>query len=191
MTIAVDEQSRDALGHSPSILRRCLDGLYTTAGVLAALFLIAMLALILAQMVARWTGQIFPGAPDYAGYCMAAASFLAFAYTLNHAAHIRVNLFLGALGPRMRHWMELWCLGVGSVVSCYFAWYAIRAVRWSIKFGDVSQGQDATPLWIPQMAMVVGGTLLAIAFIDNFVCRLRSGRDHVRSRSDDMSVEST
>jgi len=68
-------------------LCRFLDGLYTAGGVLAALFLIAILVLIVIQMLARWTGQVFSGAPDYAGYCMAAASFLAFAHTLSRGAH--------------------------------------------------------------------------------------------------------
>ena len=48
-------------------------------------------------MLARWTGEVFPGAPDYAGYCMAAASFLAFANALNRGAHIRVSILLNAV----------------------------------------------------------------------------------------------
>ena len=81
-----------------STLRRILDGLYKAGGVIAALFLIAILSLIVIQMVARWTGEVFSGAPDYAGYCMAGASFFAFAYALNHGAHIRVSIVLNALG---------------------------------------------------------------------------------------------
>ena len=65
-------------------LRKGLDGLYLLSGILAACFLIAILTLIVVQMVARWTGEIFPGAPEYAGYSMAGASFLAFASALNH-----------------------------------------------------------------------------------------------------------
>ncbi len=60
-------------------LRLGLDGIYKLAGVLAALCLIAILGLIVLQMLARWTGEVFPGAAEYAGYAMAAASFLAFA----------------------------------------------------------------------------------------------------------------
>ena len=52
-------------------LRRLLDGLYTGAGALAALCLVVILTLIVAQMVARWTGNVFPGAASYAGYAMA------------------------------------------------------------------------------------------------------------------------
>ena len=45
-------------------IRRILDGLYVGAGVLAALFTISILSLIVIQMLARWTGEVFPGAPD-------------------------------------------------------------------------------------------------------------------------------
>ena len=61
-------------------LRRLLDGLYFTGGVFAALCLISILAIIVAQMIARWTGMTFPGATSYAGYAMASASFFAFAH---------------------------------------------------------------------------------------------------------------
>ncbi len=33
-------------------------------------------------------------------------------------------------------------------------------------FNDVSQSQDATPMWIPQMSMVLGTFVLALAFLD-------------------------
>lgn len=149
---------------------RVLDGLYLAGGVLASLFLIAILVLIVIQMVSRWTGygQYFSGAPNYAGYCMAAASFLAFAHALNRGAHIRVSLLLNVMG-RFRRLLELWCFGVGAVAASYLAWYAIKATSWSAKFNDISQGQDATPLWIPQMGMVIGSVLLAICFWDNLV----------------------
>ncbi len=145
-----------------------LDRLYTAGGVLAALFLVAILVLIVIQMMARWTGQVFSGAPDYAGYCMAAASFLAFAHALNRGAHIRVSLLLNVAG-RYRYHLELWCFAIGSAAAGYLAWYAVKATMWSHKFNDISQGQDATPLWIPQLGMSIGAVLLAICFVDNLV----------------------
>jgi TRAP-type C4-dicarboxylate transport system permease small subunit len=149
-------------------LRRILDALYLLGGVIAALFTIAILLIIVAQMVARWTGQVFPGATDYAGYCMAGASFFAFAYALNHGAHIRVSLFLQALGAS-RRWGELWCFVIGTAGSTYFAWYAARGAWWSWKLHEISQGLDATPVWIPQISMVAGTALLAVAFWDHLV----------------------
>ena len=163
-------------------LRRTLDGLYLAGGVIAACFLLAILAIIILQMAARWTGQVFSGSTDYAGYCMAAASFFAFAHALNRGAHIRVSLLLTALG-RYRRYAEIWCFTIASALTCYFAWYAVKAVYWSHKLNDVSQGQDATPLWIPQLAMAAGTILLAIAFIDHLLRQLLTGDHGIRAET--------
>jgi tripartite ATP-independent transporter DctM subunit len=137
-------------------------------GVLGALFLIAILLLIVAQMVARWTGQVFPGATDYAGYAMAGASFMALAYAMNRGTHIRVNLMLSKLGVWRRHG-ELWCYGIGALIAVFFARYAIKGTYVSHKLHDTSQGLDATPVWIPQLLMSAGTCLLALTLTDHFV----------------------
>ena len=149
-------------------LRRILDGLYLAGGLAGAAFLVAILVLVVAQMAARWSGLVFPGGPDYAGYAMAGASFFALAHALNRGAHIRVTLVLNALG-RWRGLAEVWCYGVATVTAIFFARYAVKANIWSYRLNDVSQGQDATPLWIPQIAMSAGACLLALALADQFV----------------------
>jgi TRAP-type C4-dicarboxylate transport system permease small subunit len=175
-------------------LRRLLDLLYQAAAVLAALCLIAILVLIVMQMVARWTGAIFPGAANYAGYAMAAASFLAFASTLNRGAHIRVSILLNVVSSRTRRVLELWCFGLGSLIAWYFVYHAGRFTYWSWKFNEVSQAQDASPLWIPQSVMVIGGALLAIALTDNLAHVIFKGdhrivRDLVDGQSGDHASE--
>ena len=168
------------------LIRRGLDALYLAAGVGAAFCLIAILVLIVAQMLARWTGHVFPGATDYAGYCMAAASFFAFAYALNHGAHIRVSLLLTGLG-RHRWWGELWCFGIGTAISTWFAWYAIRGNQISWRFNELSQGLDATPMWIPQLSMSIGTVMLAVAFWDHLVRLIFTGSHGITTDLVDQS----
>jgi len=167
---------------STGIVRKSLDNLYKLGGAIAALCLLAILGLILIQMSARWLGEIFTGAPDYAGYSMAGASFFAFAYALNHGAHIRVSIVLNALGDK-RRWGETWCFGIGTILATYFCWYAIKANYWSWKLNDISQGQDALPLWIPQLVMSIGTLLLAICFWDNFLRLLFTGNHNISSET--------
>ncbi|UWR30221.1 TRAP transporter small permease [Sulfitobacter sp. W002] len=158
-------------------LRRLLDGLYIGAGALAALCLVAILTLIVAQMVARWTGNVFPGAASYAGYAMAGASFLAFANALNRGSHIRVSILLNALSTGGKRLLDIWCFAVAAAVAWYFTYYAYWFVYWSWKFNEVSQDQDATALWIPQSVMIIGGGILAIALTDNLLHLIFKG-DH-------------
>jgi TRAP-type C4-dicarboxylate transport system permease small subunit len=167
-------------------LRRILDAVYDAGGVAAAICLVAILLVIVAQMVTRWINLSVPGLSEYAGYLMASASFLAFAHALNRGAHIRVNLFLTALGER-RFWGELWCMAIGTAASFYLAWYAVRLVYWSRKLGDLSQGQDATPMWIVQTPMAFGAVLLAICFTDNLVTLIITRRDNIGTDLVDQS----
>lgn len=167
-------------------IRRGLDAIYDAAGVLAALCLLLILCVITLQMMARWWGAPFPGSSDYAGYLMASASFLAFAHALNSGAHIRVSLLLTALGPR-RFWAELWGLAVGSAATAYLAWYSVRMVYWSWKLHDVSQGQDATLMWIPQAPMAAGAVLLAVCFADNLLTLILTGHDNIGDDAIDQS----
>ncbi|MEM7043453.1 MAG: TRAP transporter small permease [Pseudomonadota bacterium] len=162
------------MAKSRNTLRLWLDRVYDLAGALAALCLIVLLIIICLQMIARWSGMVFLGSTAYAGYFMAAASFFALAYTLNHGAHIRVSLLLSQLG-RFRRPAEIWCFGIGSVLAIFLAFYAIKAVHISIKLNDISQGQDATPIWIPQLPMAIGATLFAIAMIDRLIHILAGG----------------
>ncbi len=157
-------------------MRKFLDRLYTFSGALAAICLLILLFIIVAQMICRWIGVSFPGSTAYAGYFMAASSFFAFAYALNADSHIRVSLFLNALGER-RFWAEVWCFTIGTLASGYLAFYAVRLVQGSIQWNDISQGRDATPLWIPQIPVAIGAILLAICFLDNLVTLFKT-RDH-------------
>lgn len=168
-------------------LRRGLDGLYLISGVAAALCLVAILTLIVFQMVARWTGEVFPGAPEYAGYAMAAASFLAFASALNHGTHIRVSIVLNAVPEKVRRWMDIWCFSIGAAISWYFVWYGWRFVYFSWKFGDVSQGQDKTLLWMPQSLMLFGAVILAIALSDHLLSLIFSGNHRIKRDLVDQS----
>lgn len=161
------------------MIRRVLDGLYTLAGILAALCLIAILLLIVLQMLARWTGEVFPGAPAYVAYAMAAASFLAFANALMRGAHIRVSILLNAVGPRVKWALETWCFAIGTAIAWYFVFYASRFVYWSWKFNDISQEQDKTLLWMPQSVMLLGGVILAIALTDNLIHLFITGKHRV------------
>jgi TRAP-type C4-dicarboxylate transport system permease small subunit len=169
-------------------IRKLLDGLYLTGGILGALSLVVILVLVVLQMVARWSGEVAPGIPEYAGYFMASSAFLAFAYALNKGAHIRVGLLLQALGDK-RKWLEIWCFAIGSGLSIYFAYYAIKAVYWSQKLNDISQGQDATPLWIPQLSMAVGAVLLAISMVDHLVQLIFTGEHGIDADALDSHAE--
>ena len=155
-----------------------LKPLYDACGALAGIAMIALLGLILANILGRWFGFYLRGADAYAGYAMAAASFFALSYALGHGDHIRVTLVLQKLTGRPRRALEIWCLAVASLLSGLFAYYSIKMVWWSYSFNDISQSNDATPLWIPELSMAIGVSVLFVAFVENLIRVLR-GREVV------------
>ena len=160
-------------------MRRVLDFLYDATAWLAALAMIGVLAMVLVAIVSRQLGMNVPGTDAYAGYSMAAAGFLALAHTLKRNEHIRVTLVLGKLTGGARRGMELWSLSAAVLLSGLFAWFSLRLVMQSHEFNDISTGNDATPLWIPQLGMALGTLVLLIAFVDEWVLELRGQRQHI------------
>ena len=157
-------------------MRRMLDALYDGCAWLAAVFMIGVLVMVLLSVLGRQFQFHVPGTDAYAGYAMAAAGFLALAHTLKRNEHIRVTLVLGMLTGRARRGLELWSLSVAVLLSGLFAWFAARLVWQSIEFHDISTGNDATPLWIPQLAMALGTLVLFIAIVDEWVLEARGQR---------------
>jgi TRAP-type C4-dicarboxylate transport system permease small subunit len=168
-----------------NMLRKILDRLYLWSCWLAAGFIAAICLLVVCQvslnLLDRLSSQLtgsaigltIPSYADFTGFFLAAASFLALAYTLRQGGHIRVSLIVSLLGPKLRHVIEIWCIVLASAVTIYFTWYTFSLTRESYTYHDLSPGMVAIPIWIPQTAMLIGLSVLSIALIDELACCLR------------------
>ena len=83
--------------------------LYRLSGYIAATFLIFVAVFILTGIASRMFGFYIRGLAEYSGYCMAASSFLALAYTFGEKGHIRITLFLEKANEKVRRLLDLWC----------------------------------------------------------------------------------
>jgi TRAP-type C4-dicarboxylate transport system permease small subunit len=164
-------------------MRRFLDALYTASGALAGLFLVLIGVLVLFEIVGRELRFAAYSFDEFAGYCMAASSFLALAHTFRHNEHIRVSLLIEKAGPRARKVLEILCLGVAALLVGYFAVFSCHMVYYSWRFHEVSQGLAPIPLWIPQTGMALGLVVMTIALLDDLVALLR-GADTAYRRAE-------
>ncbi len=157
-------------------MRKFLDALYDSAAALAALFMVGLLVMVLLSVLGRQFNFHVRGTDAYAGYLMAGAGFLSLAHTLKRGEHIRVTLLLSKLTGNAKRGMEVWSLAAASALAGLFAWYSVKLAVNSYQFNDMSTSNDATPLWIPQIAMALGALILFIAFIDDLVMETRGKR---------------
>ncbi len=171
-------------------MRRLLDTLYLTGGVVAGVCIVLMAILILAQVVTRWFDVIIPSTEDFSGFLLAAASFLALAYTLRSGGHIRVNMLITHFHGRLRVVIEAVVLIIALILVSYTAWATSYLTYESYLFEEVSQGYIAVPLWIPQVPMAVGLVVLTIALSDELVLLLRGEQPHYLE-NDESEVIST
>jgi len=162
-------------------MRRGLDALYDGAAWLAGLFMVGLLVMVLLSIAGRQLHFHLPGTDSYAGYMMAAAGFMALAHTFKRNEHIRVTLLLASLRGARRRALELWALGAATLLAALAAYYSCRLSWQSYVFHDISTGNDATPLWLPQLSMAVGSVILTIAIIDDLMLEWRGQRVEVKS----------
>lgn len=166
-------------------MRKGLDILYKASCWLGASCIAMICLLVVCQVLLNLLDRIstlltgsaigltIPSYADFTGFLLAAASFLALAYSLKEGAHIRVVLVVGRLPDKMQKLVEIWCLGFGLTVSLYFTWYTALLTHESYSYNDLSSGMIAVPIWIPQSAMLIGLIVLSIALIDELVAVLR------------------
>ena len=150
-------------------LNNILKSIYNYSGYIAAGFLVLVAIFILTGIISRIFSFYIRGLAEYSGYCMAASSFFALAYTFYDKAHIRITLFLEKLEGKKRKFIELWCLSVGSFFSGFMAFYFIKMTIVSIKFEERSEGADEIFIWIPQTSLALGSLIFFICVFHHLV----------------------
>ena len=149
-----------------------LNKLYKFSGYIAAFFLILVAVFILIGISSRIFGFYIRGLAEYSGYCMAAASFFALAYTFVEGGHIRITLFLEKLSGNNKRFAEIWCLTIASFFSGYLAFYFIKMIMISYKFQERSEGADEILIWIPQSCVAIGSVVFFISVFHQFILRI-------------------
>jgi TRAP-type C4-dicarboxylate transport system permease small subunit len=194
-------------------MQRALSKIYDLAAALAGIFLIALLGFVLYSVgpgIGGWLQGVFCGptslfggaacfgnpityvagsADEFAGYCMAASAFLALAATFGRGEHIRVTLILQRFTGPTRRALELWCLGLATLLSGYLAWFMVKNCIVSWRLGDMSTGLVATPLWIPQMGLAIGSVIFFIAILEKLVIVARGGAWMEDVATEDAHIE--
>ena len=149
-----------------------LKNIYRFSGYIAALFLILVATFILIGIASRIFGFYIRGLAEYSGYCMAASSFFALAYTFVEGGHIRITLFLEKVSGVKKKLLEIWCLTIASFYSGYVAFYFIKMLKISYEFQERSEGADEILIWIPQTSVAIGSLIFFVCVFHQFILAL-------------------
>lgn len=147
-------------------MRSALDKLYLISGAISGLCIVLICLVILTRVVGRWFGLVIPSSDDIAGYLLAAASFLALAYSFRAGSHIRVSLFTSHLSSKALLAIERIVLTFASFLTIFLAYHLTYMVWESWDFEEVTSGYIPFPLWAVQSPMAIGAILFCIAIVD-------------------------
>jgi len=141
---------------------------------LSAFCLIGMMVLMLLEVVLRGAfNSTTEHSDELVGYLLVGVSFLSLALCQSRGAFHRVEMVQMRLGRRGQAVSSL----VFDVLSfAYVAltdWYFVQFVLSSYKRESLAPTMLATPLWIPELVMAVGATLLLVALGRSIVDGMR------------------
>ncbi len=146
-----------------------LNRLYAVCGAIAAIAILLIAVCVATSIISRLMGVYIGGLTEGAGYAMAAAGSFGLAYTFQAGGHIRVDLALQTMTKKVRGVSEFIALLLTTAAMLYLAWFMLRMVQISWRYGDLSDGSDGLPIWLPQFPAALGFSIFALALVHNFI----------------------
>ena len=142
---------------------------------MAALILLAMVVVVSGDIVLRnVAGKGFPWANEVSEYALYIITLLAAPWLLRKGQHVRIDLVLSFVPPRVAWLMEGLGDIIGFVVCLVMMRYGIRMVLDSAMLGSLTIKNLVFPEWWLLVPLPVVFALLAFEFVFRFD-RLRQG----------------
>lgn len=147
------------------MLRRMVRKLANLCGWLAAAFLAGIAVATALQIVARQFGKPVE-TTELSGFFLAAATFLALAHTFVMGGHVRLGLVADFAPKGLRRSFEIWACVFAALIVGYVGWHMTAFTYETYRFGDLSPGLLAVPLWIPQSAICLGLWVMLLSILE-------------------------
>ena len=142
---------------------RLIDAVSYLALICAGLILVYAVGHILLETVLRSLFDTSTHVLDeFIGFAILSVTFLSLSWALRDGSMIRVNLLTDRLSSKIRVWLEsvvaLCATGLGAFF-CTFLWRNL-VKNWNR--GAVSESVAEVPLWIPDLIVFIGASLLIL-----------------------------
>lgn len=156
----------------PFLLRldRLLTFLTHLAALLAGLFILATALIIVYEVIMR---SLFHAPTEWvlevSTYLIIMAGFLGLAITFREDAHVRVDLLAARLKGKTQRYLNLVTDFLSILLFLVFLTESADLVTASYAYGKLSPSILRFPLFIPQLALVLGSALLLGELVRRFL----------------------
>ena len=115
---------------------------------------------------------------EFSAYMLVALSYLGFAYTWREKGHVRIEIFVTHLSPKVYSWVRLLGLILTLVFMIEMDRAAWKMITYALKINMRSSTWLTFPLFWPQLTVFIGFvmlTLMLIVDIFRAAGRIRAG----------------
>ena len=147
-------------------IERAAEALVTLGLRIAEVAIFGMVVLIAVEVISRNVANVSLLITDeVSGYLLVAMTFCGVGYSLRSGALLRIEFLLFALPRRLRAVVDVVYDLLALAVTAALL-YELTRITWSSWDRHmVAATLMETPIWIPQLAMPIGCTILLVAFL--------------------------
>jgi TRAP-type transport system small permease protein len=143
--------------------------LFDALATIAALLLLAMVVLVTADIVLRNTARVgFPWANEVTEYALYLTTLLTAPWLLRRGQHVRIDMMLVVVPPRLAWLMEAAADILGLAASLLLVWYGTIMTVQSARLGSITIKNLVFPEWWLLAPLPVCFALVAIEFVFRF-----------------------
>jgi len=158
-----------------------IDRLADFVGYLSGWLVPIMMMLVVVDVFMRYVmHQPLMVADEFSAYMLVALSFLGFAYTWRQGGHVRVEVVVNYLPPRLYKWVRLVGLILTFIFMCEMDRAAYKMIVYALEMKMRSSTWLMFPLFWPQLTIFVGFVLLTLMLAVDIVhagVELRAGKN--------------
>lgn len=147
-------------------MRRLADGLAILTGWALLIYCFAVGVEILGR---RYFGFSLQGVDEIGGYLMALIVAIGFTCALYANAHIRIDILLPSLPPRVTLWLNAAALASLAAFALFLVWQGATVLTRSYELRSVAPTPLLTPMALPQAIWVAGLVLFLVATLAAFI----------------------
>ncbi|WP_280566718.1 TRAP transporter small permease [Chromohalobacter sp. 296-RDG] len=152
------------------------DALAALVRLLAGLGLITLTTLIVAEIGSRlFFSSSLQVVEELSGYLVIATTLFGSSLAIRNDALFQVSFLYGVLQPRVRQVLGLLYIALAIGICGVLIWYSSQLVMSSFSRGNVAPTALMTPLWMPQLLLPVGLSVMTLFLFERALLQLGIG----------------
>ncbi|NVJ92712.1 MAG: TRAP transporter small permease [Methylocystaceae bacterium] len=154
------------------------DGFAKVIQVATGAVLLALVLLVCTEVLMRSLMNLSLGfAEEVTGYCVVMLTFFGAAMALRSNALFQVSFIYAHIPSRIQIWVHRLFILMALITCLILAWKTQDLMFSSLSRGKFAPTVLRTPLWIPQLIMPIGFSVLSIFLIEKLLLSARKLKD--------------